>query len=106
MPDTVAAKRVGIFAEIERERLRQDKKWGGPTHDDTKGVRDWVTCITVYLGKAVGRESEWGVDLSFSRIAIVKVAALCVAALESFDRKMMAVGISDDPAASRYNAMD
>ncbi len=106
MSDTFLMKRTSIYREIERERLSQDEKWGGPEHDDTKGVRDWVTYIVVYLGRAVDRNSEWGRNLTISRIALVKIAALCVAALESFDRKMMAVGISDDPAASRYNAMD
>jgi len=82
-------KRQSIYEEIELERQFQDGKWGGPKWDDTKGVRDWVTYIVVYLGRAVNRDSEWGRNLSLSRIAIVKVAALCVAALESFDREMM-----------------
>ncbi len=86
---SLARKRSLIYAEIERERNRQDVKWGGPKHDDTKGVRDWVTYIVAYLGEAVNRDSDWAHNLSFSRIAIVKVAALCVAALESFDREMM-----------------
>ncbi len=85
---SLARKRSLIYAEIERERNRQDEKWGGPKHDDTKGVRDWVSYIVVYLGKAVDNDSKWGRDLSISRIGLVKVAALCVAALESFDREM------------------
>ncbi len=93
MPDRTTPERMALYMEIEDERLHQDKKWGGPTHDDTKGVRDWISYIVVYLGKAVSRESRWGQDLSFSRIALVKVAALCVAALESFDRKIKSQGL-------------
>ncbi len=92
MPDKIVSttpERMALYMEIEGERLKQDEKWGGPTHDDTKGVRDWISYIVVYLGKAVDNDSEWGRDLSISRIGLVKVAALCVAALESFDRRMM-----------------
>ncbi len=86
-------KRSSIYAEIERERIHQDEEWGGPEHDDAHSVRDWVTFIVAYLGKAINCDGEWDLNLSFSRIAIVKVAALCVAALESFDRKIKRDGL-------------
>ncbi len=85
--------RMALYMEIERERVYQDQKWGGPEHDDAHGVRDWVSFIVAYLGKAVGRKARWGEKLSFSRIALVKVAALCVAALEAFDRKIASQGL-------------
>ena len=90
-----ARKRSGIYAEIERERKHQDEEWGGPGHDDTHRVRDWVTFVVAYLGKAINRNSGWGRDLSFSRIAIIKVAALCVAAVEAFDRRIAREGLGD-----------
>ncbi len=93
MPDKTTPERMALYMEIEGERLKQDEKWGGPTHDDTKGVRDWVTYIVVYLGRAVDRNSRREGNLSISRIALVKVAALCVAALESFDRKIARDGL-------------
>lgn len=89
MTDRTTPERMALYMEIEGERLKQDEQWGGAVHDDSKGVRDWVTYIVVYLGRAVDRESDWGRNLGISRIALVKVAALCVAALESFDRRMM-----------------
>lgn len=93
IPDRTTPERMAIFMEIERERLFQDEKWGGPDHDDAHSVRDWISFIVVYLGRAVGRQSRRGRKLSFSRIALVKVAALCVAALESFDRRIKREGL-------------
>jgi len=85
---TMTVKRSAIYEEIENERRRQDEQWGGPEHDDNNNVRDWVTFIVAYLGKAVNRNSDWGRKLSISRVALIKVAALCVAAVEAFDRRV------------------
>ncbi len=93
MTDKTTPERMAIYMEVERERLVQDEKWGGPEHDDKNGVRDWVTFIVAYLGKAVNRDSDWGRKLSFSRVALVKVAALCVAAVEAFDRRIIREGL-------------
>lgn len=91
--ERLSAATLSVLGEIARERVYQDEVWGGPEHDDTHTVRDWVTFIVAYLGKAVNRDSEWARNLSISRIALVKVAALCVAALESFDRKIARDGL-------------
>jgi len=79
--------RMDVYEEIEMERIRQDKIWGGPAHDDLHGIRDWVAYIVNYLGQAVNRDAEWGRDLDRVRECLIKVAALCVAAIESADRK-------------------
>ncbi len=76
----------GIFDQIHAERERQDKIWGGPAHDDTKGIQDWIAYIVVYLGKAAGRETDWGRDTPNVRQLFVKVAALAVAAIQALDR--------------------
>ena len=81
-------KREIIFKEIDEERARQDKQWGGPVHDSGHDVRDWVAYIVNFLGRAVNREAVWGFNLKAARLAFLKVAALCVAAIESTDFKL------------------
>jgi len=76
-----------IFNEIDAERTYQDAQWGGESHDATHSIRDWASYIIVYLGKMLGRESDWGYDIPFARKMLIKVAALSVAAVESIDRK-------------------
>jgi hypothetical protein len=80
--------RIDIYAEIEMERHYQDRTWGGPEHDDIHNVRDWVAYIVNYLGKTVNRDASWGRNLEVARRYLIKVAALCVAAIESSDRKI------------------
>jgi hypothetical protein len=77
-----------MYIAIEEERLYQDKKWGGPKHDDTHDVRDWVAYIINYLARTVNQDADWGRDIRVARRYFVKVAALCVAAVESIDRKV------------------
>lgn len=76
-----------IFKQIDVERYRQDRKWGGPSHDDKHSVRDWTTYIVVYLGRAVGPGTDWGRTLGLVRPLMINVAALSVAAIEAIDRK-------------------
>lgn len=71
-----------ILAEIAAERRHQDLKWGGPSHDDGHHSHDWVAFIVRYLGRAV----VWPWDAETYRRAMVKVAALAVAAIEWVDR--------------------
>ena len=84
---------ANILEEIVAERKHQDEKWGGPEHDDKHGIRDWLSFIVVYLGKGVNRDAEWGRKLSISRYALIQVAALCVAAVEAFDRRIVREGL-------------
>lgn len=37
-----------IIGEIQRERVRQDKLWGGPEHDDMHTPDDWLRFIRVF----------------------------------------------------------
>lgn len=81
-----------IFAILE-ERARQDAQWGGPVHDDSHEGLDWVDYVQkqvdlisnyrAYRDKfAIGGEDEnW-------RDRMVKIAALSIAALEAYERKM------------------
>ena len=71
-----------IFDEICRERISQDKKWGGSTHDDQHSIFDWVIFIRHHTNRAVGGRAE-----DDYRKQMVRVAALAVAAIQAFDRK-------------------
>ena len=87
---------MDILKEVQEERDHQDKKWGGPNHDDDHGPYAWVSFIINYLGKSV---SEFITDdstlpyrvesrLRNFRYNMIKIAALAVAAAESADRKL------------------
>lgn len=72
-----------VISEVVAERAWQDEKWGGPAHDDTHSVQDFVAFIHEHAEKAIrpGTAS----DITCSRL--VEVAALAVAAVESIRRK-------------------
>lgn len=70
-----------IFNELKQEREYQDKKWG-TEFDDKNTVNDWGTYINIYLAKATDMKAT----KEQQREAMRKVAALSLAALESFER--------------------
>ena len=79
-----------ILGDIRMERIRQIEKCkhGGDTNafDHTNSPNDFIAYITTYAGRAAQRvksNKERGEDY---RINIIKVAALCVAAIEEYDR--------------------
>lgn len=101
--------RKSIYNQIDVERDYQDRQWGGTEHDDTHSPRDWASYIVVYLGRAMGKETSWGANLTAVRHFFIQVAALCVAAAEAIDREF-AVRVegaepndlaSDDPGIVR-----
>jgi hypothetical protein len=67
-----------IFDEIAAERRAQDKKWGGATHDDEHDDADWRSFIMTHNNYACGDDF---------RKEMIRVAALAVAAVQSFDRR-------------------
>lgn len=72
-------KRPEIFRAIEDERTYQDEIWGRD-FDQCNTINDWSAFIVNYLGRAVAAEN---VDNpGAQRKALIKVAAICVAALE------------------------
>lgn len=79
--DLVAAERTeaGVYAEIRAERERQDAQWGGPPHDDKHSLFDWREYRIKFENRAV-------FDRERRRDALVKIAALAVAEIESLDR--------------------
>lgn len=75
-------KRKDIYAELETERLRQDAEHGGAEHDDTHAPSDWRDFIEEHLARAFRMD----IDRDTYRNQMLRVGALAVAAVESFDR--------------------
>lgn len=73
--------RKDIFDAIDTERTYQDGKFG-TAFDDANTVNDWGTFIGVYLARGTSMQAT----PSEQRAALLKVATLSVAALETFDR--------------------
>jgi hypothetical protein len=71
-----------IWTAILQERANQDKKWGGPIHDDNHNSHDWIAFIAKHLGRAV----EWPWNRENFKTQMIRVAALAVAALEWLGR--------------------
>ena len=69
-----------ILGEVKRERKRQDMKWGTQTHLPIK----WLLILGKQYGDCCRCESE-GSGRDYRR-ELVQVAAVAVAAMESFDR--------------------
>lgn len=72
-------KQIGVLSEVAGERGNQDAKWGGAMHDDGHGQSGWRSFIRSHTTKSE-RPGEF-------RRRMIEVAALAVAAVESYDRK-------------------
>jgi hypothetical protein len=70
-----------VLSDVEDERLRQNDRWG-VVHDDRHTWEDWRSYMTEYLLKADYAQSN-SPEL---RKRLGQVAAIAVAAVESFDR--------------------
>jgi len=73
--------REKIFKEIDEEREYQNSRWG-TEFDDKNTLNDWNTYIGIYGGYA----AEMFRTKEEQRKYMLKVAALAVAALETFDK--------------------
>lgn len=74
-----------VLAEVVAERQEQDRLWGGPNHDDGHDCNDWIAILVRHLGLAANDEGAECVQ-RFRR-QMIRVAAVAVAVVESFDRK-------------------
>lgn len=75
-----------VINEVASERSRQNQKWGGPAVDDVrKTPEDWCLDIEAYNTWAC-QMHRMGSPYKY-RLRMMQVAALAVAACESFDRK-------------------
>lgn len=92
--------RQAIWQEICCERARQDRLFGGPAHDDQHSMMDWIGILVRHLGLAVD-DGKPGGGLGYAsnnysacanparyRRQLVRTAAVAMAAIESFDRKV------------------
>lgn len=70
-----------VFDEIQAERNYQNRGWGDE-FDNKNSLDNWVSYIITYCGRA----SNFQASPSQQRRDMMKVAALAVAACESFDR--------------------
>lgn len=79
---------TAILNEIRNERTYQKGKWGNES-DDTKNTPwMWASYIGQYAtGWMRGAFSLTGSDTTLFRTAMIKVAAIAVAAIESIDRQ-------------------
>lgn len=73
--------RESIYREIDQERAAQDRKYGGPAHDDKNDASQWADAIQDHAEQATNAAD----DHTYRR-QMIRVAALAVAALESLDR--------------------
>jgi hypothetical protein len=83
--------RQSIYAEIDKERDKQDGKYGGPEHDDGHVPNDWIALITGYAGEsaaypACSKTLTVTDKMRFTR-GMLRVAAVAIAAIESVDRQ-------------------
>lgn len=69
------------LADVLAERERQEAKWGGPEHDDRHHPLHWCGFVGEHLARA---RKQRGHNY---RYQMVRVAALALAAVESFDRR-------------------
>lgn len=72
-----------ILEAIKTEREYQDTKWG-TTFDDKNTLNDWAAYIGIYTAKATDMGNAHFPEMQ--RKALLKVATLAVAALETMDR--------------------
>lgn len=87
-PSLIAAHPV--LAEVAAERKRQDVTWGGPEHDDGHTNTNWtiwLSFIDEHNRKAYSGENSPEAYRN-ARRRFIEVAALAVAAVESFDREV------------------
>lgn len=70
--------------EIARERLRQNRIWGGPNHDDQHSRQAW----TAYKQRQIHKveEAKRAADKARAREHAIQYHALCVAEREARER--------------------
>lgn len=79
---------TNVLADINDERNRQDRIWGVQEHAPC----EWVAILTEELGEVAA--CALGMFRRGYRTELVQLAAIVVAAIESFDRKCLALGVA------------
>ena len=80
---------ITALSAISKERIRQiGLAYGGDTEefDKLNSKNDWVAYIAAYIGRAADKViSNHNTERTF-RENMVKAGALCIAAIEAFDK--------------------
>ncbi len=66
-----------VIASVLAERRAQKKQWGGRKHDELHTTNEWCDYIAKQCDKARNADSAQA-----ERDALIKIAALAIAALE------------------------
>lgn len=72
------------YTEIMCKRQEQDRRWGGPEHDDTHSYQEWAGFIDKQMTQLYSKEDPD--EMWNFRERMLDVAALAVAAIEAYDR--------------------
>jgi hypothetical protein len=72
---------------IDDERSRQDEQWGGAEHDDEHDADEWESVIVKHANRLTGSGVCDRVASPDYRARLIKIAAIAIAAIESFDRR-------------------
>lgn len=78
-----------LLDEINEERIRQDKKYGGTEKDDEQSPLHWTSQIKKRASRANGDFTTTQNTKEYRR-RMLQIAALAVAAVDSIDRKQAA----------------
>lgn len=81
---------IGVYGEIQRERIMQDSKWGEQNHCPA----DWI----MILGEEFGEVSKAALEAKFGkgtlsdyRKELIQVAAVAVAMVQCYDRNTKSI---------------
>lgn len=75
-----------VFAAVRAERDRQDAKYGGPQHDNGHSWADWMSFIKERVPEDP-TEAQETISDEDSKKALLQIAALAIAALETRARR-------------------
>ena len=96
-----------LWADILQERRAQDVQWGGPAHDDEHERLDWPYFLVKFLQRARASAHVDDATSHFSyESAMVKLAALAVAAVQSSRRKRQCQPAPDTATSDHNPALD
>lgn len=76
---------IHVLRDVAEEHAHQDELWG-TEHDDGHASDDRLNFIEGRLGWLLNQVGEYSVSDEGFRDAMIKIAALAVAAVEAYDR--------------------
>lgn len=77
-----------VMQDIAVERDKQDTQWGGPANDDNHFPQEWLAWIDHQIERGCAEDNNSDGNHNW-RERYIKIAALCIAAVESLDRKAL-----------------